>query len=72
MRRVFDLLDEKKMTREDAYRALKAGKPLSTAMLEPLGISFESFLKFAQLGDKKISRVIEQYLKKLEQKYGYE
>jgi len=72
MRRVFDLLDEKKMTREDAYRALKAGKPLSTAMLEPLGISFEAFLKFAQLGDKKISRVIEQYLKKLEQKYGYE
>lgn len=72
MKRIFGKLDEKKMTREEAYRALKAGKPLSTAMLEPLGISFESFLKFAQLGDKRMSQIIDQYLKTLEKKYGYE
>lgn len=72
MREMLERLEEaKKMDREEAYRELKSGKPLSTGMLDALGISFEAFLKFAQMGDKKASEIIKKYLVQLEKKHGY-
>jgi len=50
------------MTKPEALAKLKAGESLSTAMLEPLGISFEAFLRFAQLSTEASARIIARYL----------
>jgi len=39
-------MPKKQMTREDAIAKLRATRQLSTDMLAPLGISFESFLRY--------------------------
>lgn len=56
--------EAKTMSRKDALKNLEKGI-LTTAMLEPLGIGMESFLKFSQLDSKKQ----EVLLKKLAKGY---
>ena len=55
------------MTKQKALEKLKETKELSTNMLKPLNISFESFLKYAQIGsEKKQKETIEKLIKALE------
>jgi hypothetical protein len=54
------------MTRQQAIQKLKSTRQLSTGMLAPLGISFESFLQFAQLPDAKCKELVEKLIVKLE------
>jgi hypothetical protein len=54
------------MTRKKAIAQLKETKQLTTAMLKPLNISFESFLRFAQLPSDKCKQIIEQLIAQLE------
>ena len=57
------------MTKQQALEKLKETKELSTNMLNPLNISFESFLKYAQIGsEKKQKETIEKLIKALEYK----
>lgn len=56
------------MSKEEAIAKFKKTKQLSTDILEPLGISFESFLKFAQLSHndpKQADSILKQLAKKL-------
>ena len=54
------------MTKSQAINKLIYTKELTTAMLTPLGISFETFLKYAQLDKDKrrlyLKRLIKFYL----------
>ena len=61
-------LDEAKMSKEEALAKFKKTRKLSTDILEPLGISFESFLSFAQLlhnDPKKADSILKQLAKNL-------
>ncbi len=53
-----------KMTREQAIERLKETRELTTDLLEPLGISFESFLRLAQHPDPQA--IIEKFIQILE------
>jgi len=56
------------MSKEEAIAKFKKTKQLSTDILEPLGISFDSFLQFAQLSynnPKKADSILKQLAKKL-------
>lgn len=55
-----------KMTRADALARLKATRQLSTEMLDPLGIRFESFLRFSQLSDASAADIVTKLILKLE------
>ena len=46
------------MTRQEAVAKLKAERTVTTAMLEPLGIPFEWFLRFAQLQRAQADHII--------------
>ena len=48
----------KKMTKAEAIEKLIETRKLSTAMLEPLGFSFESFLKLSQLHEPAREKVV--------------
>jgi hypothetical protein len=61
-------MNNRKMTTEQAIKALKETRQLSTAMLEPLGISYESFLRFSQLPDKKADEIISGLIVLVEKK----
>jgi hypothetical protein len=54
------------VTKEEAIIQLKETRDLSTGLLEPLGIGFENFLRFAQLDKKYQDRVIDKLIKILE------
>ena len=56
------------MTFDEALDQLKSTLQLSTAMLEPLGISFETFLRFAQGDSDWQERSIIRLIHKLENK----
>ena len=55
------------MTKVQAITRLKKTRQLSTGMLKPFGISFESFLRFAQLSDERCEQLIDQLIAKLEE-----
>lgn len=55
------------MTRQEAKAKLIETRNLSTAMLEPLGISFETFLKVAQYNDETYSKVMDKVIAHLNQ-----
>ena len=59
---------EKIMSFEQAFNELKLTKELNTAMLSALGVSFESFIRYAQLPRAKRTRAAERLIKKLEGK----
>ena len=46
-------VNEKKISKEEALEKLKKTNVLTTDLLEPLGIGFESFLKLAQQHSSK-------------------
>jgi hypothetical protein len=50
------------MTKQQALKKLRETKQLSTAMLKPLGIGFETFLRLGQLPDHKYNEMIDRYL----------
>jgi len=56
----------RKWSRKKAIRELVRTRQLSTAMLAPLGISFESFLRFAQLPKERADEITEKLIAKLE------
>tara|TARA_R100000152_G_scaffold19791_1_gene12387 strand:- start:20 stop:190 length:171 start_codon:yes stop_codon:yes gene_type:complete len=56
------------MSFEQAFNELKLTKELNTAMLPALGVSFESFIRYAQLPRIKRTRAAERLIKKLEGK----
>jgi hypothetical protein len=45
------------MTRTEALAALEAGGEVTTAMLEPLGVSMDTFLRYAQRSDADRVRI---------------
>jgi len=54
--------ESKQMSRDEALKNLEKGI-LTTAMLEPLGIGMESFLKFSQMDSKKQENLIKKLAK---------
>ena len=56
------------MTKLDALDILREEKQLRTDILEPLDISFEFFLHFAQMNEKRQNRHIKRLIKREEQK----
>lgn len=46
------------MTRDEAIQKLIETRNISTAMLEPLNISFEAWLRFAQIKDDETRNLI--------------
>ena len=50
------------MTFNQALQKLKDERTLYTDMLEPLGLSFEFFLRFAQLSDKGVAKVTDRLI----------
>jgi hypothetical protein len=65
----FDLEEAKKMTRKEAYEQLKKTKALSTAMLKPLGISFETFLSQNKFSPETVKRAIDGLIKILDKEF---
>lgn len=57
----------KKLTKEQAVKKLKETKNLTTGLLQPLNISFESWLKYAQIeNENRQKEIINMLIKKLE------
>ena len=56
------------MSFEQAFNELKLTKELNTDMLAALGVSFESFLQYAQRPKATRQRMIERLILKLEGK----
>ena len=56
------------MTFIQALNKLKETRTLSTNLLEPLHVSFEFFLRFAQLTDEGSEKVLSLLIEKLEAK----
>lgn len=59
----------KKLTRKQAYLKLKKNKVLSTDMLEPLGISFETFLSQGKYSPAKVKKAVEGLIKILDKEF---
>jgi len=57
------------MTKEQAIQKLTETKCLSTDLLEPLGISFETFLKFCRLNKKQQEESINNLIIKFQKYY---
>ena len=55
---------KKKLTKQQAIAKLQNTRQLSTDLLQPLNISFELFLRFAQLSKKQEQDIIEKLIKK--------
>lgn len=55
------------MTYAQALARLKKTKEIRTDMLEPLGLSFEWFLRYAQLPEEAAEKVIPKVIAKLEE-----
>jgi hypothetical protein len=53
------------MTYEKAVKQLNNTRVLSTDLLEPLNISFESFLRLGQMSQKQRDAAVERLIKKL-------
>jgi len=53
------------MTYEKAVKQLNETRVLSTDLLEPLKISFESFLRLGQMSQQQRDQAVERLIKKL-------
>lgn len=51
------------MTKTEAIKQLVETRTVSTAMLKPLGFSFESFLRLAQLPKEQADKVIDDLIR---------
>ena len=56
------------MTQTQALHTLKTTRKLNTAMLKPLGVTFEQFLRFAQLGPATTEKAIDRLIKRTERR----
>jgi len=54
------------MTYKQALKKLKETRELSTKLLVPLNISFESFLRYAQLNDAQQEKLMDKLIENLE------
>ena len=54
------------MTQTQALHTLKTTRKLNTAMLKPLGVTFEQFLRFAQLGPATTQKAIDLLIERTE------
>ena len=59
---------KKPMTKQQAIEQLRASRQLTTNLLKPLNISFESFLRLAQMADDDCVRLVEELLELLDPK----
>ncbi len=55
------------MTKEQTLKELKETRVISTGMLKTIGMSFEIWLRYAQLSKEAQDRVVSKAIKKLEQ-----
>ena len=55
------------MNKKEAIQQLKAKRQLSAAMLKPLNISIEIFLRYAELPDDRASEVVTKLIEKIDQ-----
>ena len=60
---------EKKMKKAETLKQLKETRTISTDMLSALGMSFEVFLRYAQLDKDRQQKIIEKAIKKLDPDY---
>ena len=56
------------MTRAQALHTLKTTRKLNTAMLKPLGVTFEQFLRFAQLGPATTELAVDRLIERTERR----
>ncbi len=54
------------MNKREALDKLKSTRELSTNMLDPLGVTFEQFLRFAQLNTKTAEKAIDLLINRTE------
>jgi len=54
------------MTYKQALKKLKETRELSTKLLVPLNISFESFLRYAQLSEEQQENLMDKLIENLE------
>ena len=54
------------MTTKQALETLKATRKLRTNMLKPLGVTFEQFLRFAQLSPEVSERAVDMLIARTE------
>ena len=55
------------MEKREAIQKLRESKTITTEILDPLGISFESFLSFAQKDKETRKEIIENLIKYFEE-----
>lgn len=56
------------MTQAQALHTLKTTRKLNTAMLKPLGVTFEQFLRFAQLGPVTTEKAVDLLIERTERR----
>lgn len=59
-------MQQPNLTRHVALEELRRTRILTTAMLKPLNVEFESFLRFSQLPLDVQARIVEQLIHNLE------
>ena len=62
-------IEEKNMEKSEALKFLKEKRIISTDILPIIGMSFEVFLKYAQLSPKAQQKIVEKAIKKLDPEY---
>ena len=63
------LNEEKLMEKTEVLKLLKETKTISTEMLPVIGMSFEVFLRYAQLSQQAQQKIVLKAIKKLEPEY---
>ena len=61
--------EEKSMEKSEVLKVLKEEKVINTEMLSTIGMSFEVFLKYAQLSEKAKQKIVEKAIKRLDPEY---
>ena len=61
--------EEKTMRKQEVLKELKRTRIISTDMLSVIGMSFEVFLKYAQLSEKAQQKIVEKAIKRLDPEY---
>jgi hypothetical protein len=59
------------MTKQKALNKLKESRVLSTDIIEPLDVLFESWLRFAQLSDDTAQQAIDKLIVREEKKLNW-
>jgi len=61
--------EEKNMEKVEVLKKLKEKRIISTDMLPIIGMSFEIFLRYAQLSHKAQQKIIDKAIKKIDPEY---